>query len=476
MKYNTERERIPELLVALYGLLEAHRPAFRQEGPYWRAISLVMAELFAFARHTVTQLLMTMGLVDADWSAWYRLFSRERYDEEALAGCLLKETLAHAPEGDPYVIGVDATQVPRSSQKMPGTSWLKAPRTAPFKAGIHRAQRFVNGSWLTSIQEGFSRAIPLRFVTAFPEKAVPAREAPSKEWEAGLQIVRWVRQKLDENGREAQQILCLGDGSYESVSFWKGLPEGVFAILRTARNRRLRELPPKYVGRGRKRLYGERAPAPQDWLKVRKGWSKAQIVVRGREQRLWHRVEGPYLREKASDIPLFLIVVRGQEWIAGKQKRRRKRRQPAFYLISAIKEDNTWRLPIPIEEALAWSWQRWELEVAHREMKSGLGLGEKQCWSKRAAVTTVQWSAWLYAVLLLAGYRTWGLCGGPAAPARWWTGARRWSLTTLWREYRAALWGTHEFRALYAGTASNWLKNEDCLIALWNSVAGAARI
>lgn len=475
MKNTTERENVPVLLMALHELLEAHRSAFRQERCYWRAMMLVMGEIFAFARHTVTQLLLSLGITDADWSAWYRLFSRERYDEEGMSRCVLKASLAHVPEEQVYAIGVDGTQVRRSSQKMPGTGWLKAPRTAAFHAGIHRAQRFVNGSWLTPMQEGFSRAIPLRFVPAFPEKAVAASVTCCKEWEAGLQVIGWVRKELDASGRESQPILCLADGSYDSVEVWNGLPQGVIAVVRTARNRCLRELPAAHAGRGRKRLYGERAPAPQDWLCVSEGWSDAEIVVRGRERHMRYRVEGPYLREKASEVPLFLLVVRGQEWIAGKRKPSRKRRQPAFYLIRAVQEGDTWRLPIPIEEILAWLWQRWELEVAHREMKSGFGLGEKQCWNPRSAVTSVQWSAWLYALLLLAGYRVWGLCGGPAAPARWWTGARRWSLTTLWREYRAELWGSQPFRALFIGTTCNWPKNEDNLRGLWNAVAAAAR-
>jgi hypothetical protein len=78
--------------------------------------------------------------------------------------------------------------------------------------------------------------------------------------------------------------------------------------------------------------------------------------------------------------------------------------------------------------------------MAHRELKSGLGVSQKQCWNTRLAIVSVQWSMWVYAVLLLAGYRTWGLPGGPATPARWWPGAKRWSLSTLWRAYRAALW------------------------------------
>ena len=41
------------------------------------------SELFVFGRHTVTQLLMSLGLNEQDWSGWYRLFSEERFKYEA---------------------------------------------------------------------------------------------------------------------------------------------------------------------------------------------------------------------------------------------------------------------------------------------------------------------------------------------------------------------------------------------------------
>jgi hypothetical protein len=137
-----------------------------------RALGLLFGELFVFARHTVTQELLALGLTDADWSAWYRLFSRRRFDPERAGECLLAETLRQDDMGQPYVVGVDGVQVPRHSRKMPGTSWLPALGTAVFKPGIQRAQRFLDLSWLVPLAEGFSRAIPLRWLPAFPEKAV----------------------------------------------------------------------------------------------------------------------------------------------------------------------------------------------------------------------------------------------------------------------------------------------------------------
>lgn len=477
MKNSTFPTEIPPLLQALLQLIAAHRPAFGQERTYRRAVALVFGELFSFARHTVSQSLLALGLTDADWSAWYRLFSRPRFDEETLANCLLAETLAHVPAAEPYVVVPDGVQIPRSSRRLPGTSWLKAPRTPAFKIGIHRAQQFMHGAWLTPIEDGYSRAIPLRFLPAFPAKAVPAQAPACREWAAGLQFVGWVRQQLDRLARAQQTVLLLADGHYDVLDFWQGLPARTVAAIRCAKNRVLYELPTPRPGPGRPPSYGARAPTPAAWLRKRKGMRTLSLTVRQRHRHLRYHLVGPYLRDGNPDQPLFLLVVSGQTWWAGKRRPSRQYRKPAFYLLSAAQDETgQWQLPLPLVTILTWLWQRWEVEVAHREMKSGFGVGQKQCWHPRAAVVSVQWSVWAYAVLVLAGYRTWGLLGGPPAPARWWPGAKRWSLNTLWRSYRTALWGSGEFRALWTRTPPNWLKKEVWLTGLANAVQAAARV
>ncbi|MCL4830951.1 MAG: hypothetical protein KJZ86_00885 [Caldilineaceae bacterium] len=92
-----------------------------------------MAELFAFGRHTITQLLLTLGLVDEDWSAWYRIFSEGRFDEEKTGAVMLGEALTEVPADDPFMVSTDSFHMPRSSQTMPGTGWMRGLRTAKFK-------------------------------------------------------------------------------------------------------------------------------------------------------------------------------------------------------------------------------------------------------------------------------------------------------------------------------------------------------
>jgi hypothetical protein len=59
----------------LVDLIEAHRCIFNQERVYQRVKALMFALLFGFGRRTLTQLLMTLGLTQSDWSSWYWIFS-----------------------------------------------------------------------------------------------------------------------------------------------------------------------------------------------------------------------------------------------------------------------------------------------------------------------------------------------------------------------------------------------------------------
>jgi hypothetical protein len=460
----------PELFTELMKLVRKCEQAYGQKRVFKRVLALVMAEIFAFGRHTVTQLLLTLGLTDEDWSAWYRLYSHERFEEEATSAQMLQEMLCAVPETEPFVVGEDAFPVPRCSQKMPGTGWMRGLQTAKFKPGIQRGQRFVEGSWLPPLENGFSRAIPLRCLPAFTAKSVPCAQGPRTEVEAGLAILHWTRQQMDEAGRNAQILMTLNDGSYDTLQFWPGLPARTIGVVRTARNRCLYELPAADAHGNRK--YGDKVPAPHVWLKNRKGFRYQEVMVRGRSRRMRYQVQGPFVRDELPDIPLMLLVIGGGKRPKGS---RRQNYKPCFFLVSAVLIDGVWSLPLPIVDLLAWLWQRWELEVAHRQMKSGLGLGEKQCWNEKATVATVQWSVWVYALMMLAGYRTWGNDCGAKPPGLWRNAPRRWSFNTLWRALRAEMWQQPDFRATWTWSRNNWSVNEPLWDNLFNSVLASAR-
>ena len=112
---------LPPLLGELWRLLAAHRAAVRQRRCFDRLRALVLGHLCTAARHTITQVLLALGLLDADWSAFYRLFSHARLDYDVLTRCFVRETLAQIPaEGPQHWLGGDA--------KVKAPSWFDLQR------------------------------------------------------------------------------------------------------------------------------------------------------------------------------------------------------------------------------------------------------------------------------------------------------------------------------------------------------------
>jgi hypothetical protein len=256
--------------------------------------------------------------------------------------------------------------------------------------GIHAGQRWFNGSWLVPAEKGYSRAIPLRWLPAFTEKSQPQTVAPCKEWPACVQFLQWVRQQFVAHQRPKQALLMVGDGHYDNLNLWRSLPQEVTLLARSAKNRVLYQLPDATMHGNHK--YGERAPTPQTIWTTNRNWRQITLQVRGKARHLQVCVRGAFLRKGAPDCPLFLLVVRG------KQRKTRSgrlyRRPPLPFLVNAVPdEQGHWQLPLPLETLLFWAWQRWEVEVCHRELKTTFGLGHKQCFNPYAAILSVQWSA-----------------------------------------------------------------------------------
>lgn len=411
--------------------------ATRQRRVGCRLVRLTLGVLLVGGRTMLSRVLLVLGLGAQDWSAAYRLFSQGRVDLEVLRRGVVIRWLALVGPHTPLVTVLDGTQLPRTGKKMPGAGFLRAPRTPPWRPGIHQAQRWEGLSGLTRRSpEGESRAIPLWFEPApSPRSRSWDGIAPRTEAEAGVAALRWLRAVLDEVGAASRRLIVVADGAYSGAPVWTALPRGVTLLARCPKNRALFALPGAATGgRGRRRKYGERGPTPQTLWQARTGWQAHTIRVRGRDRHLRVKVSGPWLVKPAPDCPLFLLVVAGSH-----RRTDRYRREPLAFLVSARRTPKgTWVLPDPVRELVGWAWQRWEVEVMHRELKGGVGLGDQQQWQPVSAAVVPQWVVWTYAVLVLAAQETWGT-GPPPVASRWHRG-RRWTPREAVSAVRQEVW------------------------------------
>jgi hypothetical protein len=444
------------LLRSVLDLLAAYRPVARQERVFVRFVHLSLGGVLALGRHTLSQILVALGVADADWTAWYRLFNRGRLDVGRLQATLLGQVVAALPATGPLVVGVDATQLPRTSRRFPGCGYAVQTRTPKWRRGIHLAQRFAGiSALLPRSAGGESRAVPLRWLPLRTAKTTPIGEEPERtEGQGALELVGWLRAEADARGRAGQPLVVLGDGAYSNAGVLRGLPARTALFARCAKNRALYGVPAYRPGRGRQRRYGERGPTPTETLHQPAGWREYRFPVRGRAVTLTAKATGPWVVKGAPFHPVLLVAVKGVD--RGKGTTRRQR-DPQFFLASVrMASEDEWDLPVPLGELLAWAWQRWEVEVMHRELKSGLGVGEPQAFSDAGAASTVPWLVWLYALLVLAGYATWGYAPPPGPDRGAWWRPRRWSVGRLLQELRAELWRLGDFRPGWQRSPDGW--------------------
>lgn len=449
----------PTLAPTWFDLLAAHRPIVRQDRSFVRLVALAVAVVLGLGRQLPTRWLATLGVAALDWTAWYRLFARDRLHLATLHGTLVAQVLEAIPDTEPVVaVAVDATHLPRTSGKLPGCGVTRALRGLRWPRGLTFAQCYVGlSALLPRSVDGDSRAVPLQWLLLRSAKTRPLGEEPERtEAQGGRDLVGWLRGQLDASHRATQRLLVLGDGRYSTAPFLADLPHHVTVLARCARNRAL-FAPPAYraTGRGRQPRYGDRGPTPQATLHDgATGWQTVTVRVRGRAIPLTVAVTGPWLIQGAPFQPLALIVVRGID--RGKGTTRRQR-DPQFFLVTLeVTQEDTWDLPVPLAELLAWAWQRWEVEVMHRELKSGFGLGQQQAFSAQATATLVPWLVWLYALLILTGYRAWGLGPGTGPAHGRWYAARRWSIGRVRQGLRQELWQLGEFRPLWTRSPDSW--------------------
>ena len=140
------------LTTVFFGLVAAHRPACRQERTFHRASGLAVGWLLALGRHTVTRVLAALGLVEVDWTAFYRLFAHDRIDYDTLSGELVRRTLDLAPAEEPYLITVDGTVIPAAAGRCRGLAGCG--RQGPLRSG---------GDWRAANGSSISAGCPGRW-------------------------------------------------------------------------------------------------------------------------------------------------------------------------------------------------------------------------------------------------------------------------------------------------------------------------
>lgn len=395
-------------------LLQATRQAFPQLRTFLHARRLAYGFAVAWGRRTISRALCATHDQFHDWSASYRFFSRSPWEPENVFRPILRRCLEQGK--GPFVVAMDDTSLRKTGRHVPGGTYLHDPMSPPFAPSFMRGQRFIQAAAVLRPEglEGPARTIPVRFDPAPPpQKPVKrADEAARLAYQQakrtqnlsakGAHLIANLRKSMDDAGYTHRTLLIAVDGSYCNRNVLRQLPDRVQVIGRARGDIRLfRPLTQAEAEASRRRKYGAALPLPKNMLAdATVPERRAKVFGAGKVHDLRYKVVERVLWRSGTRtqlLRLFVIApVRYRPRIGG----RLLYRDPAYLL--------TTDLTSPDEVLLQAYFDRWEIEVNHRDEKDLLGVGQAQVWSERAAWRVPQFQVAVYAMLLLAALLAYG--------------------------------------------------------------------
>lgn len=431
--------------------LVARAAAGMKPGTAERLRRHILATLLCPGRHTVTGHLCAAGRQFDDWSADYRMLGRPgRMDPERLFEPVRRDLLDRLPAGEPAVCAMDDTRIRKTGRKVHGAAYTRDPLGPPFHVNLIRAQRFVQSSIIAPDPDGPARCVPVDFHHA-PPAPKPRADAPSEQRRTmeeerrrcslprvGALRTGRLRESMDRDGHAGRTLVSVVDGGYTNAAYLKNLPERTVCIGRLRSDAKLYDLPEEQPVRGRRRVYGEPAPAPEElrtdpavpWIEVR-AFAAGQwrnFKIKTPEAPVRWRATG-----RTHDLRLVVIAPLGYRLRKGSRILYRK---PAFLICTDF--------DMPLEKVLQAYVRRWDIEVNFRDEKSVLGVGQAEVRNQRSVQNAPALGVAAYAMALCAatalGERHEALHRLP--PPRWNpAGAPRATIRNIVDHLRAEVWG-----------------------------------
>jgi hypothetical protein len=399
------------LLSVFLEIVDGWRAVFPQKRSTLRAMRQALGSLVCLGRKTISRIIWTNGGEQKSWGAEYFLHSRCRWDPQQLFRPILERGLPFC-SGRYIGVAADDTRLHKTGRCIQQAFYQRDPLSPPFHVNLMLGLRFLQASLLVPLHRRANvgtRALPIHFQEASRVKR-PGRKATPEEWTAYRAAVRQynlsqkfvslmkdVRRALDHAGAKVKILVMAVDGSFCNRTVFGATVDKTEIIARTRKDAVLCFRAPA----GSHRFYDINKFNPE---RVRQDdsipWNTTKVFYGGKRRRVRYKVVSEvYWQGGARRRPLRLLVVAPTPY----RKRKSSKlyyRQPAYLLTTDLKAHAHTLLQIYFD--------RWQIEVNHREEKDTLGVGQAQLWNhisvpKQPALAVASYSALLLASLLAFG-------------------------------------------------------------------------
>lgn len=415
------------MLVELAALLVRWQPAFARRTTWVRVVTVLIGLVLASGRRTITASIVARRRQFDSWAADYAAFARAPWEVDRLFDAVVDtviETERSLCPGSRYLcVAVDDTGLPKTGKCIRSARWMRDPMSPPFQINLRWGLRYVHLAAILPLHRlGLDpRAVSIAFVPA-PSIKKPGHKATDEQWAeykearkkhnlsmVAVQQFAHLRKHLDATGHQDLKVLAVGDGSYTNRNVLGSLPDGV-EYLGRARSDLALYAPSEPGGR---KVYGQRLPTPEIMRQdPERPWTHTDLFYVGANRNVrFKEVRDVLWPSGCRRRRLRLLIIAPTPYRApGHGRRRTYYRDPAYLL--------TTDLTTPAEELIQYYLGRWQIEVEHRDLKTGLGVGHAQVWNDSSVARLHSAHVALWSMIKLAALRTHGLGRSEAYPPR----------------------------------------------------------
>jgi hypothetical protein len=433
------------LLSEFLAVTQDWRDVFPQQRTFQRAVRQALGSLVCLGRRCLSRIIWTNGGQQRSWSAEYFLHSRCHWEPQQLFRPILKRALPYCPQ---RLVGValDDTRLRKTGRCIPQAFYQRDPLSPPFHLNLVLGLRFLQASLLVPLHRTTAvgtRALPIRFqeVSRVKRPGKKATEEMKKQYQEALkkqnlshsfvEMGQQLRKDLDAVGGADKILVLAGDGSFCNRTCFGGIPERSVLLVRVRKDAKLCF----HAAEGSRRFYGMDKFTPEQVRQDEaRAWKTTKIFYGGKRRKVRYKeVPEVYWQRGARQRALRLIVVAPTPYRKSKSKRLYYR-DPGYVLTSDQRSS--------AKQFLQIYFDRWQIEVNHREEKDTLGIGQAQLWNVTSVPKQPVLAVAAYSALLLASLLAFGAERGKhyAELPKWRRNARRPScldLITLLRKEMA---------------------------------------
>jgi DDE superfamily endonuclease len=420
------------LLSEFLAIVEVWREVFPQQRTFQRGVRQALGSLVCLGRRCLTRIIWTNGGQNRSWSAEYFLHSRCQWEPQELFRPILKQALEYCPQ---RLIGValDDTRLRKTGRSIPQAFYQRDPLSPPFHINLVLGLRFLQAALLVPLHRNApvgSRALPIRFQEvsrvkrpgkrATEEMQLQYREAAKQKnlSRSFVQMGQQLRQELDDAEGRHKVLVLVGDGSFCNRTCFAEIPDRSVLLVRARKDAKLCFRAP--VSEHHRRFYAVDKFTPEQVRQDQgRDWQTTKIFYGGKRRKIrYKQVAEVYWQRGAKQRPLRLIVIAPTPYRKS-QSKKLYYRDPAFLLTTDLRSSPKQLLQIYFD--------RWQIEVNHREEKDTLGVGQAQLWNVTAVPKQPVLTVAAYSALLLASLKAFGAERGAAYAElpKWRRSARR---------------------------------------------------